>query len=708
MHDATQKRKPNSLIKESSPYLLQHAYNPVNWLPWNESSINLAKKEDKPIFLSVGYSACHWCHVMAHESFEDENIAKIMNEKFINIKVDREERPDIDDVYQRACQIVNGNGGWPLSVFLTPDLKPFYVGTYFPKDSRYSLPGFGEVLTQLDDAFHFRKNEINSTTSEFMNSLTASSKNNQTKSDVDIDKSILDEAALNLLHMADFNYGGFGMAPKFPNVSNLLFLLRYYDISKIEKFRDFVILTSEKILYGGIHDHLGGGFSRYSTDQKWLVPHFEKMLYDNSLLVILFAEVYQITKGEEFKRVIEKTLEYILRDLSNNEGGFFSAQDADSEGEEGKFYLWSKNEISLIIKNPLHLNIFCEYYDISEGGNFEGKNILNVKSSFRHLSKKYNLDVKDIRNIIKENSLKLFQIRENRVKPQKDDKTILSWNSLAISSFVKGYRITGNELYLETAANAIKFIETKMKSSDGSLYHVYKDGSSKIPSYLDDYSFYINALLDLFEVKPDVYYVDLATQYADYLTKNFWDSEENNFYYTSHLHESLPIRNKILYDLAIPSGNSISVSNLIRLYHITGKNDYLSFAEKMMKASLLSAVENPFGFGCLLSCAYLYVKKPMEITFFSKNTPLKKSTMLNIINRTFIPNGIFSIIDENCDLETLEKYPLFQNKSLLNEKSAHSDEFVLICKDFSCTPPITDIKSLKDILFGNLLKEKIK
>lgn len=282
MHDATQKRKPNSLIKESSPYLLQHAYNPVNWLPWNENSINLAKKENKPIFLSVGYSACHWCHVMAHESFEDENIAKIMNDKFINIKVDREERPDIDDVYQRACQIVNGNGGWPLSVFLTPDLKPFYVGTYFPKDSRYGLPGFDQVLTQLDEAFHFRKNEINSTTTEFMSSLVASSKKNQIKNDVDIDKPILDEAALNLLHMADFNYGGFGMSPKFPNVSNLLFLLRYYDISKIEKFKDFVILTSEKILYGGIHDHLGGGFSLYSTDQKWHDPHFEKMLYDNS------------------------------------------------------------------------------------------------------------------------------------------------------------------------------------------------------------------------------------------------------------------------------------------------------------------------------------------------------------------------------------------------------------------------------------------
>lgn len=709
MLDNVEKRKPNSLINETSPYLLQHAYNPVNWFPWAEDSINLAKKENKPIFLSIGYSSCHWCHVMAHESFEDNDIAKLMNEKFINIKVDREERPDIDDVYQRACQLVTGNGGWPLSVFLTPDLKPFYVGTYFPKDNRYGMPGFGEVLKQLDEAFNFRKNDINSTTSEFMNSLIASSKNSSlTNKDLEIDKSILDESALNLLHIADFTYGGFGMSPKFPNVSNLLFLLRYYDISKIEKFKDFVVFTSEKIMYGGIHDHLGGGFSRYSTDQKWLVPHFEKMLYDNSLLVILFSEVYQITKDTKFKMVVEKTLGYVLRDFLNEDGGFFSAEDADSEGEEGKYYLWSKKEISSIIQNPLHLDIFCEYYDVSQGGNFEGKNILNTKSSYPHLSKKYSLDPDDIKNIIDENSLKLFNAREKRIRPQKDDKTILSWNALSISSLVKGYRITDNELYLNTAINAVKFIETKMKSSDGSLYRIYKNGSSKIPSYLDDYAFYINALLDLFEVKPDTQYIELAVQYTDYLTKNFWDSDENNFYYTSDFHESLPIRNKILHDLAIPSGNSVSVSNFIRLYHITGNNDYLNFAEKMMKVSLLSAAENPFSFGCLLSSAYLYIKKPLEITFVSRGAHSKKSALLDFINKTFIPNGILSIIDKSCNIESLEKYSLFQNKSLINKNSPYSEEFVLICKDFTCSSPIINIDDLKEVLFDKLSKEKIK
>lgn len=702
-----EKRRPNSLINEDSPYLLQHAYNPVDWHPWNENTIQLAIKTDKPIFLSIGYSSCHWCHVMAHESFEDEEIAKIMNEKFINIKVDREERPDIDDVYQLACQIVNGNGGWPLSVFLTPDLMPFYVGTYFPKNSRYGMPGFSEILDQLDHAYHFRKNEINSTTSDFMNSLK-SSNGSSYKMESIVDKSSLDEAALNLLHMADFTYGGFGMAPKFPNVSNLLFLLRYFDISKIEKFKDFVILTCEKILYGGIHDHLGGGFSRYSTDQKWLVPHFEKMLYDNSLLVILFSEVYQITKNEKFKIAIEKTLKYLTRDLLNEDGGFFSAQDADSEGEEGKFYLWSKKEISLIIKNSLHLAIFCEYFNVSEGGNFEGSNILNVKYSYQYLSKKYNLDVNQIENVIEDAMLNLFNEREKRIKPEKDDKTILSWNALAISSFIKGYKITNNEYYLKVASDAIRFIETKMKSSDGYLYRIYKNGSSKIPSYLDDYAFYINALLDIFEIKPDIYYLELAINYSDHLIKNFWDSNENNFYYTSIYHESLPIRNKILYDLAIPSGNSMSVSNFIRLYHITGNNDYMDFAEKMIKSSISSALENPFGFGCLLSSVYLYIKKPVELTFFSKNTRIKGSILYDFINKTFIPNGIFSIIDDNYNLKNMEKYLFFQNKDLLYENSDLIDEFVIVCKDFTCSSPITDIDSLKDILFGKLSKERIK
>ena len=700
-------RKPNSLIHESSPYLLQHAFNPVNWLAWNDETINRSKKEDKPIFLSIGYSSCHWCHVMAHESFEDNEIAKIMNEKFINIKVDREERPDIDDIYQRACQLVTGNGGWPLSVFLTPDLKPFYVGTYFPKESRYGMPGFGEILKQLSQAYMAKKDDINKTTSEFVEALASTSKDIRGNNIGEIDKTVLDESALNLLQMADLVNGGFGISPKFPNVSNLLFLLRYYHISRIEKFKDFVLLTCDKIIFGGIHDHLGGGFSRYSTDQKWLVPHFEKMLYDNALLVVLFCEMYQITKDEIFRDTVEKTLDYILRELTNDKGVFYSAEDADSDGEEGKFYVWSKREIISEIKIPLHQDIFCEYFGVTEMGNFEGKNILNVKYSIEQLSKKYGLTVEEIKKIIDVNSAKLFDVREKRVRPQKDDKTILSWNALAISAFVKGFKITGKAKYLEAAVKAIEFIEKELKSKNGFLYRIYKKGEVKIPAYLDDYSFYVNALLDIVEVKTDSKYIDLACNYADWAIKHFWDVEENNFYYSSDLHESLLLRTKILYDLATPSGNSVFVSNLIRLYHIVGKSDYIDKAEKMIKGSISAALDNPFGFGWLLSSCYLYIKKPIEITIFSHD--VNDSKITDELNKMFIPNSIFSVLYEGNALQDLEKYSLFRNKTMIKDKP--SGDFVLICKDFACTPPISDLLEIENILASHSSsssKERIK
>lgn len=699
MNENNNKLKSNSLINESSPYLLQHAYNPVNWFAWNDDALNLAKKEDKPIFLSIGYSSCHWCHVMAHESFEDNEIAKIMNEKFINIKVDREERPDIDDIYQRACQLVTGNGGWPLSIFLTPDLKPFYVGTYFPKESRYGMPGFGEILKQLSQAYVVKKDDINKTTSEFVEALVNTSKDirRSNSSKIEIDKTVLDESALNLLQMADFVNGGFGISPKFPNVSNLIFLLRYYHISGIEKFKDFVLLTCDKIIFGGIHDHLGGGFSRYSTDQKWLVPHFEKMLYDNALLVILFCEMYQISKDDIFRDTVEKTLDYILRELTNDQGVFYSAEDADSDGEEGKFYVWSKKEIMSEIKIPLHQDIFCEYFGITEMGNFEGKNILNVKYSVDQLAKKYDLGAEEIKSIIDSNSTKLFTVREKRIRPQKDDKTILSWNALAISAFVKGYKITGKKKYLEAALNAVEFIEKELKSADGYLYRIYKKGEVKIPSYLDDYSFYINSLLDIAEVNTDSKYIDLAYRYVDLAIKHFWDMEDNNFYYSSDMHESLLIRTKMLYDLAIPSGNSVFVSNLIRLYHIIGRDEYIDKAEKMIKGSISSAIENPFGFGWLLSSIYLYIKKPIEITIFAKD--IKHSKITEELNRIFIPNGIISVLHEGDTSQDLYKYSLFKDKTLLNRKA--NGDFVLICKDFTCTPPITDIQEVKKILASN-------
>jgi uncharacterized protein len=694
------KSKPNRLINESSPYLLQHAYNPVDWYPWGNESLLRAKKEDKPIFLSIGYSACHWCHVMAHESFEDEETAEIMNRNFINIKVDREERPDIDDIYQRVCQLAVGNGGWPLSVFLTPDQKPFYVGTYFPKQSRYGMPGFITILNQLTEAYKTRKQEIDSATGEFMQALSHTSKDIQGKSEnVKIDRTILDEAAIGLLQMGDPVYGGFGQAPKFPNPSNLLFMLRYYNISGINRFKEFVILTADKMAAGGIHDHIGGGFARYSTDQKWLVPHFEKMLYDNAQLVQLYAELYQITGSERYLHVLRTILDYVIREMTSPEGGFYSAQDADSEGEEGKFYTWSKNEIANSVGDESVADIFCEYYGVTQGGNFEGKNILNIVTSLNYLSQKYGRKPDAIESIINDASKKLFEVRENRVKPQRDDKILTAWNGLMISAFSKGYRVTNDKKYLEHALNAINFIETKIANSDGRLQRTFKDGISKLNAYIDDYAFYINALLDVFEIYPNAEYLEKAIRYTNFILRHFWDREDGTLFLTSDDHEQLIVRTKNFYDLATPSGNSIVASNLLRLYFIVQNKEYLEKAELILKACSRLAAENPFGFGQLLISMYMYIRSPIEIMIIKgiKNEE-DSHQMSNWLNSQFIPNGIITIIEDKSQLEKLQRYSFFKGRNFDRDDKS---ECAFVCRNFSCSLPIYSLQELEKHIRSN-------
>src|ERR671914_251023 len=644
--------KANRLINESSPYLLQHAYNPVDWYVWSEESLQRAKKEDKPIFVSIGYSACHWCHVMAHESFEDKEIAKVMNENFINIKVDREERPDLDDIYQRACQLATGTGGWPLSVFLTPDQKPFYVGTYFPKDgsSHYNMPGFKNILLQLTDAYKNKKSEIQTASSEFTQALSQTAMDLVVQADIvektSLERSILDEAAVGLLQMGDKIYGGFGHAPKFPNASNLMFLLRYYDISSISRFQEFVMFTADKMAEGGIHDHLGGGFVRYATDQKWLIPHFEKMLYDNALLSQMYAELYQITKAEPYMQIMRKTLDYVIREMTHPDGGFYSAQDADSEGEEGKFYIWKKNEIESIIGDQTASDIFCEHFGVTQGGNFEGSNILNVRVSITTLAKNYKKTPEKIAEILNDASAKLFRAREHRVKPGRDEKILTSWNGLMISAFAKGYAVSGDKRYLDAAKNAVDFIESKLALNDGRLRRTFKDGQSKLNGYVEDYAFYVNGLLDLFAASSREQYLSKSVKYTDFMLEHFWDEKEGNLFFTSDDHEQLISRTKNFYDLAIPSGNSMAASNLLRLYHYTQNNSYLDRAVRIMKAGSRSAAENPFGFGQMLNSIYLYVKKPVEIAVFSSddNSNTNNSSLVAWLNRQFLPGSIIAIV----------------------------------------------------------------
>ncbi len=691
--DRETKARANRLFGESSPYLLQHAHNPVEWYPWGEESLQKAKSENRPIFLSIGYSACHWCHVMAHESFEDEEIAKIMNENFINIKVDREERPDIDDIYQRVSQLAIGTGGWPLSVFLTPDQKPFYVGTYFPKYGRYGMPGFGTILGQLAEAYKTKRQEIDSATVEFLQALEHSAKDVQQPRGVILDRSILDEAAVGLLHMSDPVYGGFGQAPKFPNPSNLLFLLRCYDVSGLNRYKDFVMFTADKMAAGGIHDQIGGGFARYSTDQKWLVPHFEKMLYDNALLVQVYAELYQISGDEKYLEVVEKTLEYVRREMMSPENGFYSAQDADSEGEEGKFYVWSKQEIFNSLGDETIARIFCEYYGVGQAGNFEGKNILNIRSSFADLSLKYSRPPEMLKRIINDASSRLFEIREKRVKPGRDDKILTAWNGLMISGFAKGFRVTNNKHYLEIAKNTIEFIESRVTRDNGRLYRTFKDGISKLNAYLDDYAFYVNALLDVFELDSNPIYLEKAIKYTDFMLQHFWDPVDCTLYFTSDDHEQLIVRTKSLYDLAVPSGNSVAASDLLRLYHLTQKNDYLEKAEQIMKAGATSSAENPFGFGQLLTAIYLYVKKPIEITVRTTDNIGEGQKMARWINKQFMPNAITAIIENQSQLSRLQEYPFFSGT---NSARTSQTDYAVICRNFTCSVPIYSLSGFQE------------
>jgi hypothetical protein len=670
----------NKLGHESSPYLLQHAKNPVHWNAWNEEALHRAKKENKPIFLSVGYSSCHWCHVMAHESFEDEEIAKIMNENFVNIKVDREERPDLDDIYQKACQMTTGQGGWPLSVFLTPDQRPFYVGTYFPALDSYGRPGFGSLCRHLAQSWKEKPNDIEKASDNFMQNL---GKLQQLPASSKIDKSILDEAAINLLQIADTTHGGFGQAPKFPNASNLSFMFRYSKLSGISKFEKFALLTLKKMAKGGIFDQIGGGFHRYSTDARWLVPHFEKMLYDNALLPVVYSEAYQITKDPFFENVVKKTLDYIIREMTSSDGTFFSAQDADTNGEEGQTFVWKKQEIEKILGKDSE--IFCIYYDVTDGGNFEGNTILANNINTSSLGFKFGKSELEIQDLISKCSEKLLEIRNKREQPGKDDKIITSWNGLMVSAFLSGYRITDNLKYLNTAKQSIDFFESNFEKNH-ILHRTFKNAESKLNGYLDDYAYMANASIDMFENTSQPKYLLFAINLANYLITHFWDDSTNGFFFTSDNHEKLIMRPKNNYDLSMPSGNSVAAYVLLKLYHITQNKQFLEITKKIIESQAISAAENPFAFGYLLNALYLYYQKPTEITIIND----KNSELISSLRKKFLPESIMVLVENQNNLEVLSKHSFFSGKEFQNDKTT-----VFVCKNFSCSLPLSDLSEIE-------------
>jgi uncharacterized protein YyaL (SSP411 family) len=677
----------NRLIHETSPYLLQHAHNPVDWYSWGEEALTRAKVEDKPILLSIGYSSCHWCHVMEKESFENEAIAKIMNERFINIKVDREERPDLDELYMNAVQVMIGSGGWPMTVFLTPDLFPFHAGTYFPPEDRSGMPGFPKVLVVVSDYYRSHREEVNKMVAQMKNAL------NQIVSIVPsqspLDEKVLSKAFDTLESQFDSTYGGFGRPPKFPNSMVLSFLLRYWKKTGSKEALGMVEMTLEKMANGGIYDHLGGGFHRYSVDEQWLIPHFEKMLYDNALICRTYFEAYQATRKERYRHVGEEILHYVFREMKSEGGGFYSTQDADSEGEEGKFYVWTRDQVKKVLGREKGTP-FCAYYGVTPHGNFEGRSsVLNIASSLEKVSELYGIPVKDLEKLLKDSRKILFTEREKRIRPSRDEKILTSWNGLMISSLVDGFKVASNEEYLNWAKEATRFILQKMRR-DGHLMRVFNKGKSQIKGYSGDYAFFIQALLDLYEATFDIDWLKKADDLNRRMIHQFWDERNGGFFFTGKENEPLIVRSKNPYDHAIPSSNSVALFNLIRLGYLTGEESLKQKAEQILRLFYNFFSEQPSGFSHMLSGLSFFLNIE-EIGIIGSKTDLRTKSMLQEIYRAYLPNKILSVKDPQEPIEG-NWFPF------LMEKGIPEVPTTFVCKEFTCLPPVNNEEELKKIL----------
>ena len=683
----------NRLIQETSPYLLQHAHNPVDWFPWGPEAFAKARAENKPILLSIGYSACHWCHVMEHESFEDERIAALMNEHFVSIKVDREERPDLDHIYQSVVQMLSGQGGWPLTMFLTPAQEPFYGGTYFPPEDRYGRPGFPRILTAVAEAYHRRPGEVTQSVQQIRDGLKKLAAFEASPGVLTPD--LLTNAARALANNFDMVHGGFGTQPKFPNPANLECFLRYWHASGNENFLNMGKLALRKMASGGIYDHLGGGFHRYSVDDRWLVPHFEKMLYDNAQLLPLYLNMYQITGDEFYARVAHETLTYIKREMLSPEGGFYATQDADSEGEEGKFFVWTKAEVDALLGDASRL--FCRYYDITATGNWEhGNNILHLTVSLEQLATMFNRPLDEVAASIEASKAVLFAAREQRAKPFRDEKILMSWNGLMLSGMVQAYNVLGDAEALQAVQDTIAFVQERMLQ-DGRLLSVYKDGQAKLNGYLDDYAFLTAALLDAFETTCDQGYFALAQQLTITMLEEFWDAEQGGFFFTGKSHEALIERTKSAYDQAIPSGTAVATKNLLRLYHYTGQAAYLQHAEQVLQLFRRPMEQQPFGFGSLLTALDFYLQKPREIVLIGTPGAADTRAMLQAIHQQYIPNKILLQIDPQQTAAGLDAFPLLRDV-LAGKTQVEGKATVYVCHNFTCSLPVTEPEALTTLL----------
>jgi hypothetical protein len=693
-------KKPNNLIEEKSPYLLQHAYNPVNWYAWGDEAFEAAKTQDKPIFLSIGYSTCHWCHVMAHESFEDPEIAQLINETFIPIKVDREERPDVDKIYMFACQVMSGRGGWPLTIMMTPDKKPFFAGTYIPKEGRFGQLGLLELIPKVNDMWENERDKLfqasEQVTYAIQNALDESPGEK-------LDKETLREAYAQLSKRFDAERGGFGMAPKFPSPHNYYFLLRYWKRTGDENALKMVEKTLQEMRKGGIYDHIGFGFHRYSTDSKWFLPHFEKMLYDQALLAIAYLELYQATNKDFYAQVAREIFTYVLRDMTSQEGGFYSAEDADSEGVEGKFYVWSKQEIEDILgKGERNTELFIESYNITNSGNYKeeaskqrtGKNILYLTKSFEELASDYKLNPSRLKEKLEEARKKLFSYREKRIHPHKDDKILTDWNGLMIAALAQGARILGDEELHKASEKAINFMRTHLRQPNGKLLHRFRGGKAGINAYVDDYSFMIWGLIEMYQTIFDTKYLKLALDLNDILLSEFWDENIGGFYFTSDEGEKLIIRQKEIYDGAIPSGNSVAMMNLLKLSYFTGNLKFERKAEIISRVFSEKIKSNPSAFTMLMSAVDFGIGPSYKLVIAGDSNAEDTTAMIKEIAKNFFPNIV--IIQRPMELESPEIDEIAEFFKLYNERDKKATAYA--CFNQGCKPATTSKTQMLEYL----------
>jgi uncharacterized protein YyaL (SSP411 family) len=675
----------NRLQHETSPYLLQHANNPVDWYPWGSEAIERARREEKPIFVSIGYSACHWCHVMEHESFENAQIARQLNDHFVAIKVDREERPDLDQIYMSAVQILTGRGGWPMSVFLTPGLHPFFGGTYWPPAPRMGMPGFDQVLSAVLDAWQHRRELVVDQARQLTERIevlgAAEAKSN-------VDATLLERATAYLLRVFDGTYGGFGSAPKFPHAMDLQLLLRNWRRQPRDELRHVVQLTLDKMAAGGLYDHLGGGFARYSVDERWLVPHFEKMLYDNALLAATYLDSYLATGNADHARVLRETLDYVLRDMTDPLGGFHSTEDADSEGEEGKYYLWTPSEVRDVL-GPELTERFCEVFDVTEHGNFEGQNILNVPRTLEQVARLRNWPLDELAEQMSEARRLLLARREQRVRPGKDDKIIVSWNGLMIDSLARAARALDDPRYLEAATRAAEFLHQQLWQH-GRLLHSWRLGRASLAAYLDDYTTLANSLVSLYEASFDPRWIDWAFELMERVLSDFADPSGGAFFYTADDHEPLIARTKDSQDGSVPSGNAMAAQALIRLGHLGQRQDYREAAHAVLESAAGLMRQAPSAAGQMLLAVDLFLGPFYEVAIVADPADPDTRKSLRQINQRYLPRSAMALRPSGQPASPAEALaPLFRDRPAINDRPTF-----YVCQDTTCWEPVISDNTL--------------